>query len=126
MTIGSPTRRTLGEVEAAVGNVMSRFHRDLHGRGPRTITVTIRGRSCIVHLEGVLTTAEMQLAAAGESQSQGVAMVRQLRDHLVQRARKALVDTLQTTVDSPICSILHDVSPQADVEVFVFGLLDAE
>lgn len=122
----SSTRRTVGEVEAAVGNLMSRFHRDLHGRGPRAVTVTIRGRSCVVHLEGVLTPAEMHLTTAGAMQSHGVAMVRQMRDHLVQLARNALVNTLQNTVDNPICSILHDISPQADEEVFVFGMLNRE
>lgn len=126
MTARSPTRHTVGEVEAAVCNLMSRFHRDLHGRGPQAVTVTIRGRSCLVHLEGVLTPAELHLTAAGAMQSHGVAMVRQMRNHLVQLARKALVDMLQNTVDRPICSILHDISPQADEEVFVFSMLNRE
>lgn len=114
--------RTAGELEAAVCDVVNRFHRDTIGRGPRTISATVRARTVIVHLEGVLSTIEDRLAASVSQD--GVALVRRMRDRLVRGARTSLLHGLGETLGRPAVSMMHDVDPEADVAVLVFNLAD--
>jgi uncharacterized protein YbcI len=110
--------KTQGELEAAVCEVVNRFHRDTIGRGPRTISATVRSRTVIVHLEGVLSKIEDQLAASASRD--GIAMVRQIRDQLVQGARSSLLRNLAQTLGQSAVAMMHDVDPEADVAVLVF------
>ena len=53
--------KTLGEIEAAVCEGISRFEQDYMGRGPKFIHTHLIGDLLIVRLQGVLTAAEQQL-----------------------------------------------------------------
>jgi uncharacterized protein YbcI len=118
----TPATRTQGEVEAAVCNVVNRFHRDLTGRGPRSIVAAIHDDGVSVFLEGVLTTAEVRLVTCSASPAGGTELVRQMRDQLVRSARSALLESLRDTLGTAPTTMLHDVAPQTDEEVFVFKL----
>ena len=93
--------KTLGELEAAVSHLLSKFHIETVGRGPRNITTTIRARTVFVRLEGVLTIVEEQLIGRSPSDQHGVSMVRELRSQLAQRARNTLLNGLAQTIGQP-------------------------
>lgn len=114
--------KTQGEAEAAVCELVSRFHRDTMGRGPKSISATLRCRSVVVQLEGVLTTVEETLTSSSHSSRDGIDMVRQLRERLVQGARTSLLRGLTHTLGEPAVGMMHDVDPESDAAVFVFNL----
>ena len=58
---GGIEKRTVGEMEAAVCQGVSRFEQDYMGRGPKEIHTYLLGDMLVVRLEGVLTAAEQQL-----------------------------------------------------------------
>ena len=53
--------RTLGELEAAICEGVSRFEQEYMGRGPKSIHAHLLGDLLVVRLQGVLTAAEQQL-----------------------------------------------------------------
>src|SRR5689334_3091653 len=53
--------KTLGEIEAAVCEGVSRFEMEYMGRGPKAIHAHLLGDLLVVRLKGVLTAAEQQL-----------------------------------------------------------------
>lgn len=113
--------RTSGQIEAAVCEVMTRFHRDVVGRGPDQVSASLQGENLVIHLKGVLTTAEEHLVAADGQTSQGVEMVRAMRDQIVRRARNVLLDALAARMGHRATSLFHDVAPTSNEEVFVVG-----
>lgn len=68
--------KTHGEMEAAVSSAITRLHRELIGRGPRHVSVTLRLDQLFVHLQGVLTTAEERLVTLGGASHGGCETVR--------------------------------------------------
>ncbi len=113
--------RTGGQIEAAVCEVMTRFHRDVVGRGPDQVSASLQGNRLVIHLKGVLTTAEEHLVDADGQSSQGVEVVRAMRDQIVRRARNLLLDALAARMGHRATSLFHDVAPNSNEEVFVFN-----
>lgn len=117
--------RTTGQVEASVCEVVARFHRDTLGRGPRSVTATLQATTLFVQLDGVLTTAEQALiGASGTNHTRSVEMIREMRNHLVQRARSELLAALSGVLGkrASATGVMHDIDPEAGSEVFVFPL----
>lgn len=117
-------RRTTGQIEAAVCTIVTRFHRDVVGRGPGRVTASMQGDRLFVHLQGVLTTAEACLVDRDAAEG-GCDMIRALRDRLVRQSRAQLLESLGATVGRRAESLLHDVAPASDEEVFVVGFSSA-
>ncbi len=122
MTTNGQAMKSKGELEAAVCNLVIRFHRDIIGRGPRHITATLQDDLVYVHLQGVLTVAEERLAVDSQASHEGPELVRQVRDQLIRNARSALLDALAGTLGQQPVAMLHDVAPQSDEEMLVFHL----
>ena len=53
--------KTLGEIEAAICEGMTRFEQEYVGRGPKDIRTHLIGDLLVVRLQGVLRAAEQQL-----------------------------------------------------------------
>ena len=118
-------RPSAGQVEAAACDVITRFHRDVVGRGPDQISASLQGHCLFVHLRGVLTRAEETLRATdGQSPAQGEALIRTVRDEVVRRARDTLLDALSGTIGRRTESLLHDIAPDSDEELFVVTFAD--
>jgi uncharacterized protein YbcI len=60
--------KTLGELEAAICEGVSRFEQDYMGRGPKSIHAHLLGDLLVVRLQGVLTAAEQQVELARPSE----------------------------------------------------------
>ena len=118
-------RPSAGQVEAAACDVITRFHRDVVGRGPDQISASLQGDCLFVHLRGVLTRAEETLRATdGQTPAQGESLIRTVRDEVVRRARDTLLDALSGTIGRRTESLLHDIAPDSDEEMFVVTFAD--
>ncbi len=113
--------RTLGEIEAAVCEGMSRFEREFMGRGPKDIHAHLIGDLVVVRLHGVLTAAEQQLVKTLPP-DKGRDLLKQVRTQLVEAARPVLVAMLQEITDVQVVSLHHDISTVTGEEVVLFTL----
>ena len=113
--------KTQGEIEAAVGEGISRFEQNYMGRGPKDIHAHLIGDLLVVRLQGVLTAAEQQLvrALAGDK---GRELLKQVRTHLIETARSTLEALIQDATGVKVVSLHHDISTATGEEIMVFTL----
>lgn len=111
--------KTQGQIEAAVCQAISRFELDHMGRGPTDIHTHLVGDLLVVRLQGVLTTAEQQLANAN---NKGQELLKQVRTQLMETARPALESMVQEITGAKVVSLHHDISTVTGEEVVLFTL----
>src|SRR5688572_307887 len=85
--------KTVGEIEAAVGEGIRRFEQEYMGRGPKDVHTLLVGDFLVVRLQGVLTVAEQQLAKSLPPEK-GRDLLKQVRTHLIETARPFLEETV--------------------------------
>lgn len=115
--------RTLGELEAAICEGVSRFEQDYMGRGPKRIHAHLLGNLLVVRLEGVLTAAEQQLVKSLPAEK-GRDLLKQVRTHLVETARPVLEAMVQEVTGVKVLSLHHDISTVTGEEVVLFTLAE--
>lgn len=115
--------RTLGELEAAICEGVSRFEQDYMGRGPKNIHAHLFGDLLVVRLEGVLTAAEQQLVKS-LSADKGRDLLKQVRTHLVETARPVLETMVRDVTGVDVLSLHHDISTVTGEEVVLFTLAE--
>ena len=113
--MAEPTR---GEVEAALANAITQFEKEQMGRGPVETRVYIIEDMILVRLRGVLTPAEIQLA----QNSDGHALIKQLRRQLLEGSRPLLEEIVRQTTGSRLVSLHTDISVKTSERVIVFTL----
>jgi len=113
--------RTLGELEAAICEGVSRFEQDYMGRGPKSIHTHLLGDLLVVRLQGVLTAAEQQLVKSLPAEK-GRDLLKQVRTHLVETARPALEAMVQEATGVTVLSLHHDISTVTGEEIVLFTL----
>jgi uncharacterized protein YbcI len=116
--------RTLGELEAAVCEGVSRFEQDYMGRGPKDIHTHLLGDLLVVRLQGVLTAAEQQLVKSLPAEK-GMDLLKQVRTHLVETARPLLEAMVQEVTGVKVLSLHHDISTVTGEEVILFTLAES-
>jgi uncharacterized protein YbcI len=115
--------KSQGEIEAAIGQGISRFEQDYMGRGPKDIHTYLIGDLLIVRLKGVLTTAEQQLVASLPA-DKGRDLLKQVRMHLIETARPIMEAMVQEITGIPVVSLHHDISTTTGEEVVLFTLAE--
>jgi uncharacterized protein YbcI len=118
------TRKTQGEIEAAICEGISRFEQDYMGRAPENIQAHLIGDFLVVRLQGVLTAAEQQLAASLPL-AKGRNLLKQVRTHLIETARPVMEAMVQPVVGSKVLSVHHDISTVTGEEVVLFTLTES-
>ena len=113
--------KTLGELEAAICEGISRFEQDYMGRGPKDIRTHLLGDLLVVRLKGVLTAAEQHLVQS-LSAEKGRDLLKQVRTHLIETARPILEVTIQDITGTKVLSLHHDISTVTGEEVLLFTL----
>lgn len=113
--------RTRGELESAVGQGMSRFEQEYIGRGPRDVHAHLIGDLLIIRLYGVLTAAEQHLAATLPA-DHGRRLIKEVRRHLIEGARRQIESMVQMLTGVRVLSLHHDISTVTAEEVVVFTL----
>jgi uncharacterized protein YbcI len=118
------TMKTIGEIEAAICEGISRFEQDYMGRGPKDIHTHLLGDFLVVRLQGVLTAAEQQLVKALPSEK-GRDLLKQVRTHLMETARPVLEVMVQEVTGVKVLSLHHDISTLTGEEVVLFTLAES-
>jgi uncharacterized protein YbcI len=113
--------KTQGEIEAAIGEGISRFEQEYMGRGPKDIHTYLIGNLLVVRLEGVLTAAEQQLVKSLPS-AKGRDLLKQVRTQLIETARPVLEALVQDITGVQVLSLHHDISTVTGEEVVLFTL----
>ncbi|MGA2068460.1 MAG: DUF2294 domain-containing protein [Thermoguttaceae bacterium] len=113
--------KTLGEMEAAVCEGVSRFEQDYMGRGPKDIHTHLLGDLLVVRLRGVLTAAEQQLVKSLPA-DKGRDLLKQVRTHLVETTRPLLEAMVHEVTGVNVLTLHHDISTATGEEVILFTL----
>jgi uncharacterized protein YbcI len=121
---GGIKMRSVGEIEAAVCQGVSRFEQDYMGRGPKDIRTHLLGDLLVVRLQGVLTAAEQQLVKSLSS-DKGRDLLKQVRTHLIETARPLLEAMVYEVTGIKVLSLHHDISTTTGEEVLLFTLAES-
>jgi uncharacterized protein YbcI len=103
-------------MENAIRNAIIKFEQEFLGRGPDEVRAFVVRDLVVVRLKGVLTPAERQLAKTTE----GVEMVKRLRQNLIAQGRDKLCEQVGETTGSKILGLFTDIDVQLGERVFVF------
>lgn len=116
--------KTLGEMEAAICEGVSRFQQEYMGRGPKDIHAHLLGDLLVVRLVGVLTAAEQQLVKALPAEK-GRDLLKQVRTHLIETSRPRLELMVREITGVKVLSLHHDISTVTGEEIVVLVLAEA-
>jgi uncharacterized protein YbcI len=115
--------KTLGEMEAGICDVMSRFEQEYMGRGPKDIRAHLIGDLLVVRLKGVLTAAEQHLVQTLPPE-RGRDLLKQVRSQLMETARPFLETVVQEVTGTKVLSLHHDISTVTGEKVLVLTLAE--
>ena len=116
--------KTLGEIEAAICEGVTRFEQDYMGRGPKDIRAHLLGDLLVVRLRGVLTAAEQQLVKSLPVEK-GRDLLKQVRTHLIETARPVMEAMVQEVTGVKVLTLHHDISTVTGEEVVLFALAES-
>ena len=118
---GVVAMRTVGELEAAICEGVSRFEQDYMGRGPQNIHTHLLGgypRGPPSRRSDRRRAATGQVAVGRERRD----LLKQVRTHLVETARPILEAMVQEVTGIKVLSLHHDISTVTGEEVVLFTL----
>ena len=113
--------KTKGQVEADISEAIIKFEKEYMGRGPEETKAYIIGDMVLVRLRGVLTPAEKQLASTNEYHK-GKALIKQVRQELLEKARMLLEKIIQEITGENVVSLHTDISTITGERVIIFVL----
>ena len=116
--------KTLGELEAAVCEGMSRFEQEYMGRGPKDIRTHLIGDLLVVRLQGVLTAAEQHLVKTLRTEK-GRDLLKQVRTQLMETARPIMEAMVKEIIGIKVLSLHHDISTKTGEEMVIFTLAES-
>jgi uncharacterized protein YbcI len=122
--VGGHAVKTLGEIEAAICEGISRFEQDYMGRGPKEIHTHLIGDVLVVRLQGVLTAAEQQLVKSLPAEK-GRDLLKQVRTHLIETARPVLEAMVQEVTGVKVATMHHDISTVTGEKVVLLTLAES-
>lgn len=116
--------KTQGEIQAAICKGIVNFEQEYIGLGPKDICAHLIGDLLVVRLRVVLTAAEQRLVKSVPAEN-GRNLLKQVRTHLIERARPLLETMVQEVTGAKVLSLHHDISTVTGEEVVVFTLAEA-
>jgi uncharacterized protein YbcI len=114
--------KTLGEIEAAICDGITRFEQECRGRGPKLIHAHLIGDLVLVRLHGLLTASEQQLAKS--SSGKGRDLLKEVRSHLIETARPLLQAMVEDITGVKVVSLHHDISTVTGEAIVLFTLAE--
>src|SRR4029078_12700582 len=111
--------KTQGEIEAAIGEGISRFELEFMGRGPKDVRAHLLGDLIVIRLHGVLTAAEQHLVKSLPAEN-GKLLLKQVRTQLVHTARPVMEKMVEEITGRKVISLHHDISTATGEEVILF------
>jgi uncharacterized protein YbcI len=115
--------KSIGEIEAAICEGITRFEQEYMGRGPKQIRAFLLGDLVFVRLIGVLTAAERQLVNSVPP-DRGRRLLKEVRAELIETARPVMEAMVREATGVNVLSLHHDISTQTGEEIVVFTLSD--
>jgi uncharacterized protein YbcI len=116
--------KSLGELEAAVCEGMTRFEQEYMGRGPKDVHTYLIGDLLVVRLKGVLTAAEQHLVKTLQA-DKGRDLLKQVRIQLLETARPIIEAMVFEIIGIKVLSLHHDISTVTGEEVVLFTLVES-
>jgi uncharacterized protein YbcI len=110
--------QTKGQIEAQLGEAITKFEREHLGRGPQQVRAWIIQDMILVRLKRVLTPAEEKLARDPE----GRRLVKQVRRQLIDGSRSLLDKMVLDIVGIEVVSLHSDISVRTGERIIVFTL----
>ncbi|MHB8170713.1 MAG: Na-translocating system protein MpsC family protein [Thermincolia bacterium] len=107
-----------GMLEDVVTKALIQWEKDYMGRGPTEAKTDIIRDMIVVSLKGVLSTAEEHLAKDVD----GMALVKKLRQLLVEQGRANLEDILFRLTSAKVVSLHTDISTKTGERIFIFRM----
>jgi uncharacterized protein YbcI len=111
------TRKTKGQLEAEISQVVVQFERDYMGRGPAETRTHLLRDMVIIRLKGILTPAEHQLVKV-----EGVELVKQVRSKLLETGRARLSKSIEEITGVPVVSMHSDLSTKTGERIILLVL----
>ena len=112
--------RTQGEMEAEISEAIVKFEKEYMGRGPLETKTYLIDDMVLVRLKGVMTPAELQLAAS--ENPRGRELIKQVRHELLEKGRPLLEAVLRAVTGRRVASLHTDISTRTGERVIVFTL----
>ncbi len=109
---------TKGTLEDAITKALIQWEKDFMGRGPTEAKTDIIRDMVVVSLKGVLSTAEEHLAKDND----GMALVKKLRQLLVEQGRQELEDIIFRITSAKVVSLHTDISTKTGERIFIFRM----
>jgi uncharacterized protein YbcI len=108
-------------LESEISQAMIRFEKDYMGRGPVETRTYLIDDLVLVRLKKVLTQAEFKLAAGSET-PQRRALVKQVRQELLEHGRPLLETAIREILGVGVVSLHTDISTKTGERIIVFTL----
>lgn len=116
-------RKSKSDLEAEISQALIRFEKELMGRGPVETRTYLCDDLVVVRLKGVLTPAEVRLAADRDNQ-RGRHLLKQVRHEILEHSRPLLEVAIQDILGIPVKSLHTDISTKTGERVVVFTLTE--
>jgi uncharacterized protein YbcI len=113
-------RKTPGEQEADISQAVTRFEKEIMGRGPLETKTYIIDDLVVVRLKGALTQSEMTLAES--DQERGRYLVKQVRQQLLDHGRPMLEAVVRDILGVEVRSLHTDISTKTGERIIVLSL----
>ena len=108
---------TLGQLTDKISQTVTRFEKEVMGRGPNEINTIINKDLIIVRLEGFFSKAEKRLAQGGE-----VEQVKKVRTLLFENEEENFRSLIEDIIDCEIDSVHSDVSTRTGEKIIILSL----
>ena len=114
-------QKTKGQIEADISEAIIKFEKEYMGRGPTETKTYLIDDLVLVRLKGLMTPAEHQLAAAGDS-ARGRDLIKQVRHELLEKGRALLETVIGGITGRKTVSLHTDISTVTGERVIIFTL----
>ena len=113
--------KSKAELEAEISQAIIRFEKEWIGRGPVETRTYLIDDLVLVRLKRVLTAAELKLAEAKDA-AEGRALIKQLRQKLIEQGRPLLEAVVRDILQVEMLSLHTDISSKTGERIIVFTL----
>ena len=113
--------KTKGQIEAEVGNAITKFELEYMGRGPKETKTYIIDDMVVVRLKGVLTDAERHLTKTQEGRD----LIKKVRATMLESARDLLSRVILDIVGVNVTSLHTDISTNTGERMIIFTLANS-
>ncbi|MCK4308172.1 DUF2294 domain-containing protein [candidate division WOR-3 bacterium] len=110
--------RTIGEIEAEITKLITKFQLDNVGKGPDNVKSYIVEDMIVMRMKGILTIIEKHLIKTSE----GLELVKRCRICLIERSREILDKFLGDLLNVKVISFCRDVNVEMEDMFIVIGL----